>query len=152
MSAHTQNNLFLLICRRPFPVCLGFCDVSSLSGCGVAAAEKQLQQSELRKEQASLAWEEMPFSASLYLSTAPAPAPDEIRKMGQWRAKEGCNSGRLRVGREGDEGAEEKWEGRGLCMEDISRCLEPRLRQSLSWFDFLLCCSTYSAHCNGFWG
>lgn len=126
------------------------CDVSSLSG--EAAAEKQLRRSELRKEQASLAREEMPSSAFLYLSIAPAPAPDEIRKVGQWRAKEGCNSGRLRVGREGDECAEEKWEGGGLCMGDTRRRLEPRLRHSLSWFDFLLCCSTYSAHCNGFWG
>lgn len=46
--------------------------------------------------QASLAWVEMPYSASLYLTTAPAPAPDEIRKVGQWRAEEGCSTGRGR--------------------------------------------------------
>lgn len=121
------------------------------SGFSLAAAEKLFQHSGLRKEQASLAWVEMPFSAILYLSIAPAPSPDEIRKVGQWRAKEGCSTGMLEAGREADEGVEERWEGGGLCTEDISPCLKPGWRHSLSWFDFLLCCSTYSAHCNGCW-
>lgn len=151
MSAYTRKNHFL-ICRRPSPVCLDFCDVS----CSHLASAWLLQRNcfsivELRKERASLAWVEMPFSAFLYLSIAPAPSLDEIRKVGQWRAKEGWSTGRLEAGREADEGVEERWEGGGLCTEDISPCLEPGSRHSLSWFDFLLCCSTYSAHCNGCW-
>lgn len=48
-----------------------------------------------KKEQASLGRYEIPFSATLYLHVAPAPSPDEIRKVGQWRAKEGCGAGTL---------------------------------------------------------
>lgn len=48
-----------------------------------------------KKEQASLGRDEIPFSAILYLHVAPAPSPDEIRKVGQWRAKEGCGAGTL---------------------------------------------------------
>lgn len=48
-----------------------------------------------KKEQASLGRYEIPFSAILYLHVAPAPSPDEIRKVGQWRAKEGCGAGTL---------------------------------------------------------
>lgn len=65
----------------------------------------------------------MPFLAFLYLSIAPALSPDEIRKVGQWRAKEGCSTGMLEAGREADGGADERWEGRRLCTEDISPCL-----------------------------
>lgn len=107
-----------------------------------AAAEKLFQHSELKKEQASLAWVEIPFSAILYLSIAPAPSPDEIRKVGQWRAKEGCSTGMLEAGREADEGVEERWKGGELYTEDISPCLKPDSRHLLSWFDFLLCCSS----------
>lgn len=124
------------------------------SGFSPAAAEKQSEHSEhseLRKEQSSLARVETPFSALLYLSIAPASSPDEIRKVGQWRAKEGCSTGTLEAGTEADEGAEERWVRGRLWTEDISPCLKPGSRRSLSWFDFLLCCSTFSAHCNGCW-
>ena len=104
--------------------------------------KKVLEHSELRKEQASLAWVEIPFAALLYLSTACASSPDEIRKVGQWRAKQGCSTGLLEAGKEADEGAGGRWGGRGLCMEDISPRLKPGSRRPLSWFDFLLCCST----------
>lgn len=67
----------------------------------------------------------MPFSAILYLSIAPAPSLDEIRKVGQWRAEEGCSTGALKAGREADEGVEGRWERGGLCTEDISPCLKP---------------------------
>lgn len=79
---------------------------------------KLFQYSELRKKQASLAWVEMPFLAFLYLSIAPALSPDEIRKVGQWRAKEGCSTGMLEAGREADGGADERWEGG--CAQKIS--------------------------------
>ncbi|KAK5895044.1 hypothetical protein CesoFtcFv8_011668 [Champsocephalus esox] len=93
----------------------------------------------------------MPCSAVLYLSIAPAPSADEIRKVGQWRAKEGCSAAMLQAGREAEEGVEERWEGEGLCTEDISPGLKAGSRRLLSWFDFLLCCSTSAAHCNGCW-
>lgn len=121
------------------------------SGFSSAAAEKLFQCSEWKKKRASLARVETPLSAFLYLATAPAPSPDEIRKVGQQRAKEGCSTGMLEAGMEADEGAEKRWEGTGLCMEDISPCLKPGSRRPLSWCDFLLRCSTCSAHCNGSW-
>ncbi len=98
-----------------FPLSSGF----SLA----AATEKMFQHSELRKEHASLAWVEMPFSAILYLSIAPAPSPDEIRKVGQRRAKEGCSTGMLEAGREADEGAEERWKGEGCVWKISARAL-----------------------------
>lgn len=115
LSAYTRNNLSLIY-RRPSR--LLWCFLLS-SGFSLAAAEKLFQHRELRKEQASLAWVEMPFSAILYLSIAPAPSSDEIRKVGQWRAKEGCSTGMLEAGREADEDVEERWEGEG-CVRKIS--------------------------------
>ncbi|KAK5620444.1 hypothetical protein CRENBAI_023970 [Crenichthys baileyi] len=90
-------------------------------------------------------------AAEKLLQHAPAPSTDEIRKVGQWRAKEGCSTGTLEAEGEADEGVERRWEGRGLCMEDISPTLKPGSRRPLSWLDFLLRCSTCSAHCNGSW-
>lgn len=95
-----------------------------------------------KKEQASLGRDEIPFSAILYLRVAPAPSPDEIRKVGQWRAKEGCGAGTLEAEREADEGVEVRWKGGALYTEDISPCLKLDSRQPLSRFDFLLCCSS----------
>lgn len=89
----------------PGTVCLDCCDVSCSH---LLRRGKQFQHSELRKEPASLAGVEMPFSTTLYLSTAHAPSADEIRKVGQWRAKEGCSTGMLRAGREADEGVVRK--------------------------------------------
>lgn len=108
----------------------------------MAPAQKLFQRSELKKEQASLGRDEIPFSAILYLSIAPAPFPDEIRKVGQWRAKEGCSTGMLEAEREADEGVEVRWKGGALYTEDISPCLKLDSRQPLSRFDFLLCCSS----------
>lgn len=51
----------------------------------------------------------------------------------------------------GRRGCRKTMEERGLCMEDISPFLKPGSRRPLSWFDFLLRCSTCSAHCNGAW-
>lgn len=69
------------------------------------------QHRELRKEQASLARVEMPLSSFLYLSVAPVLAPDEIRKVGQWRAEERCSAGRKEGG--------ERWETK-CCTWKIS--------------------------------
>lgn len=162
VSVCVKESLFLREClhlkqspphlRRPSPVRLNFCDAS----CSHLTSAWLLQRNcfsikKLREEQASLAWVEMPFPACLYLSIAPARSPDEIRKVGQWRAKEGCSTGSLEAGREADEGVGERWEAEGLCMEDICLRLKPGSRQSLSRFDFLLCCFTFSAHCNSCW-
>lgn len=62
-------------------------------------------------------------------------------------AAQGCSKREERQ----DEGAQERWERGGLRAEDISPGLKPDSRHSLSGFDFLLCCSTDSAHCNGCW-
>ena len=62
----------------------------------------------------------MPFSARLYLSIAPAPSPDEIRKVGQWRAKEGCSTGTLEAGRAAGEVVVERWEDG--CVRKIPAC------------------------------
>ncbi|CAB1421630.1 unnamed protein product [Pleuronectes platessa] len=95
-------------------------DTGPSSGFSPAAAEGLFQRRELRREQASLAWVEMPFSARLYLSVAPAPSPDEIRKVGQWRAKEGCSTGTLEAGRAADEVVVERWEDG--CVRKIPAC------------------------------
>lgn len=65
----------------------------------------------------------MPLSAFLYLSTAPASSPDEIRKVGWQRAKEGCNTGMLEAGREAEEGAEKRWREEGCAWEISARAL-----------------------------
>ncbi|KAI4824596.1 hypothetical protein KUCAC02_013096, partial [Chaenocephalus aceratus] len=60
-------------------------------------------------------------------------------RWGQWRAKEGCSTAMLQAGREAEEGVEERWEGEGLCTEDISPGLKPRLQERQS--TGLLACS-----------
>lgn len=135
---HTDS---LLSHSRLSPAYTRFCD-ASCSLMASAPTQKLFQRSELKKEQPSLGRDEIPFSAILYLSIAPALFPDEIRKVGQWRAKEGCSTGMLEAEREADEGVEVRWKGGALYTEDISPCLKLDSRQPLSRFDFLLCCSS----------
>lgn len=120
VSAYTQNNLFLIY-RRPSPVSprLLWCFLLS-SGFSWLLQRNGFSIASWEKEQASLACLEMPFSAILYLSIAPAPSPDEIRKVGHWRAKEGCSTGMLEAGREADEGVGERWEKEEGCAWKIS--------------------------------
>lgn len=129
-------------CLQPY---LGFCDAScSVTASARLPARKLFQRGEPKKKggQASLGRDEIPFSAILYLRVAPALSPDEIRKVGQWRAKEGCGAGTLEAEREADEGVEVRWKRGALYTEDISPCLKLDSRQPLSRFDFLLCCSS----------
>lgn len=83
--AHHPNKLFISN-RRPSSAGLNSCShlASALLG-----PEKLFQRQTQRGSQASLAREEKPLPAALYLAIAPAWSADEISKVAQWRAQEG---------------------------------------------------------------
>lgn len=118
----------------------------------LTAAEKLFQHSELREGAGVISLLGDAFLShplSLYSTCS----------VSRWDQEGGALEGKGRVQhRHARSGKRGRWgrrremgEGGGLCMEDISPCLKPDSRHSLSWFDFLLCRSTYSAHCNGCW-